>query len=326
MAIGTSAMSDEPSDNRPARFRPHSPLGASLRAIPGLAGTTFPVLGQIAQITALTQSLIPKINVPVVPTFNYVPLIGQAWLAPKINLPAIPALNSALRIGEAWESMMRPFRTFWAEWAEFEKAAEKLESAGWLPHPTLPQELFATVDEMDAGTIGEQVEAYYRDHWDGVEEQFRRNFRNSGLDEEAFAAVDEALIAHRHGLYRACCRTVFPEIERVARIRFYDGKGATITSLREVRESILELPLSDVTDHGYWAMRVLHFIEEHCYAPVKADDDVDARSSLPNRHAIAHGRIPYASARDSINSLVAADFMFRALNAIVSNRAEGEGG
>lgn len=277
---------------------------------------------QAAKITALDHISIPRINAPIISDMRRIAEINTInnILVPTIISPVISALSSALRIGGAWREMMGPLHTFWAEWAEFEKAAEKLEAAGWLPHPTLPQDLLVTVNDMDETEVSLHVEAYYRDHWDEVEEQFRQNFQKSDLDDEAFSAVNEALMAHRHGLYRACCRTIFPEIERVARIRFYDGKGTTITSLREVRASILELPLSDITGHGHWARRVFQFIENQCYANFKVDDELDSLSLLPNRHAIAHGIIPYSSARDSLNSLVSADFMFRALNAIARNK------
>jgi hypothetical protein len=48
----------------------------------------------------------------------------------------------------------------------------------------------------------------------------------------------------------------------------------------------------------------------------------EADFPIPNRHAVTHGRVSYSSPRDSMNSLVIADFMLTLIDAIASRMEE----
>ena len=71
-------------------------------------------------------------------------------------------------------------------------------------------------------------------------------------------------------------------------------------------------------------MSVLNHIQDACYAKVKSDATTND-FPIPNRHAVVHGLVSYTTPRDSMNSLVIADFMFTSINAIAMV-TDGDGG
>lgn len=219
---------------------------------------------------------------------------------------------------QAVSVQLAPIGALSAQLVRYERTADALERAGWLPHDLIPVSLVEARLDDDPTVLSAAVEAHLEQNWPVIEKELERRYAGSGVDVEALNAMGEALRAHRAKLYRAACRTVFPEIERVAREQFYNGSEKGITSLPELREAILEVSVTELRPRGLWGVRVLKAINEACYVHVskyKASTSNEA-ARLPNRHAMAHGYITYASVRDSLNALFIADFLFGALAAL----------
>lgn len=199
---------------------------------------------------------------------------------------------------------------------EQKRCCEVLSDAGWLPHELLP--LKAAVEAFDGGgiqAVSALVERHISESWEGIEASLaERAGKCLAGDGEALSAYREALHAHRVGLYRASCRTVFPEIERVVRegLRVHGPS----TSIKELRERIWGLPCTTFGRYGLIGLWVAEYLDNHCYMNFKTEEDLAKLSSLPNRHAIIHGKSAHSTVRDSINALFVADFVFHAVAAV----------
>lgn len=229
-------------------------------------------------------------------------------------------------ISESVERSLAPLKALSRQVAKYDRIAEALERAGWLPHDLIPIDLVEQHVEAEPATLSTAVEQYFECDWASVERLLRERYASAGIDSETAAAMDEAFRAHSSKLYRASCRTVFPEIERVAREKFYNGREKGITSLPELRKAVLGLPVNELRPRGLWGFRLFEAINEACYAKVTAylASTADAAARVPNRHAVAHGLLPYTAARDSLNTFFIADFLFEAVAALERAASERE--
>jgi hypothetical protein len=195
---------------------------------------------------------------------------------------------------------------------------QRIEKAGWLPHYTLPMDLISD----DEGNVSAVIEHHYRTNWTDIQQQFLKSIDTLNLDNEAKAAFSEALCAHEHGLYRATCRVLFPEIERLARIELLGGSAENIASLKELQDAAGELGLSEMVVPGLAGFALYRRLAEHMYLPVRTAEEIEKfdRDSVPNRHASIHGRVVYKTFQHSINMLVMADFLLNAIATIKKNR------
>jgi hypothetical protein len=192
----------------------------------------------------------------------------------------------------------------------------RVDDAGWLPHYTTPFEDIPA--DADKAAISAFLEAYYRDNWPRIAEQFEEHVDGLPVDEPAKTAFREAIAAHGQGQHRAVTRMLFPEIERVYRAELMEGKLKGLTGLGDLRGAIPELPASlfgPLDDPGVQLVRRLL---DHLYRRVESADEVAAiiDDPVPNRHASIHGIIVYASANSSINMLIMAEFLFIVIGAV----------
>lgn len=195
------------------------------------------------------------------------------------------------------------------KYAKSSRAAQIIESAGWLPHPSLPVEEFA---EQELDTLSATIGSFYHDNWSGVEEQFRRGFAEMSLQTDTVSALEEILQAHKSGLYRMVVRSVFPEIEKEIRLAFYsDQAGLSIASQKEFREALTRLPFGYVLQKQH-DMPLYLKLRDHLYNRVAETNRLAvAGDPVPNRHAAMHGLVPYNSAQNSINALIMTDYILR---------------
>ncbi len=199
------------------------------------------------------------------------------------------------------------------------KAANKFhqhvlfEQSGWLPHYTTPFGLME--DIVDAHSLANLLERYYIDNWSKVKHEFRMHVAEMHVDEEAKDTFYEALEAHEHGLYRTTARTLFPEIERLARgSAQHNGSLPNIASLVEIRRAAGNLGLSELSPPEGGPV-LAHFarMSHHIYEHARTSEAVVILASdpVPNRHATIHGLISYKTMQSSLNSLIMTEFMYR---------------
>lgn len=258
---------------------------------------------------------------------------------PSLEIPTLfpkSMFDDLAKVGAAFRRLSEQMLATWVpavelfrDVGEHIERSKRIEASGWLPHYTTP---FAAIhDAMTAKEISAVIEQHYRENWHDVESAFLERLEASQLDEEAKATFREALVSHRHGLYRSVPRTLFPEIERVACAELYDGsriyrkedarsgksRELSITSLPDFAAAVGELPVGHVltTDYGY-ALYIK--LEKHLYKAVKRPDEIAAAvaDAVPNRHASLHGIVTYSTMQNSLNSLVMTDFILHFIGQI----------
>jgi hypothetical protein len=131
-------------------------------------------------------------------------------------------------------------------------------------------------------------------------------------------------VAHEHGLHRSVCRHLFPEIERVVRTELYENALENIIStrgspnrprfLREIGEVLVlgELPF------GYFGFKLFTRLNEHLYLSIwdEAQRERIKADPVPNRHAAVHGLVIYKSFKNSLNTIIMTDYVFRIIHVL----------
>ena len=191
--------------------------------------------------------------------------------------------------------------------------SELILRAGWLPHRTLPPDLI--VEASDVEDADKRLAGFFRERWPEVEESLRQSVQAAAIDDAATDAFAESLQAHRLGLYRVAPTLLFPHIERVARDALQPGAmGASPTA--RLSDAVGTLGASEFVMPGVSGLRLYSKLADHLYRQVRAPDEVAAAENnpVPNRHAVLHGRVNYASEKSSLNMLIMADFIFDAIS------------
>jgi len=238
-------------------------------------------------------------------------------------LAAVDNITRPLR--EAHRAIIEPFERNRELFAGIQRGLEQLTAfadaidrekrlgeAGWIPHPLLPLDEGTAELLDDPDRLDEVLLTHLRAHWGSVEAQLLDDEVFSILDDGHRETVRQALAAHDAGLYRCVPRTLFGEIEMAAHAAL-DGielPGKITAQLRPVwvlldELSISQLQIGGTTGIGYFLAK------EKVYADTRAGG---ADGRLPNRHDQVHGfSRRHASERDSANTLLLADMMFRLL-------------
>lgn len=262
----------------------------------------------------------PAFALPVLPVFR-LPIFPQFD-----TRRMFPELEAFREFNTRWTNMFagiqeqfRPLAPILERVARQEARCNRLEEAGWLPHPESPWHLLD--DEALCGDkLNQAVEAYYRESWQSVKEGIEEAISSYAIDDEAKATFREAIAAHEAGLYRCVARTLFPEIERVSRAEIHGGAMDKIASQPKLQEAIGNLCPSEIARDGIWSMNLYRKLVGHLYVSMPTPERVEAIAAepVPNRHAAVHGYVAYNSHRHSINSLIIADYLFHAISVIVT--------
>lgn len=189
------------------------------------------------------------------------------------------------------------------------KKGELIEEAGWLPHYTSPFDSITLGD--DPAQVSAVIDQHYRNNWSAVKAHFLAKLANCNVDDEAKETFTEALELHEIGHYRAVVRLLFPEIERVALIEFYDGIPKGIASLKDVREAAENnLGFSSFGSVQY-SFNLYHRVSKHLYENASDVAAVQkyATDPVPNRHASLHGLVIYKKVNNSLNAIIMAEMM-----------------
>ena len=300
-------------------LRPYRAIHAQLAPAFAIRNQLLPVM-EIQQMVApalvLRERLRPIFEMQeqwkrlVIQTPPWVEEVRRATQALASMAPVFEQMRTASHIiGPAFQAIART-----------SAQCQRIEDAGWLPHYTTP---FDKLDEADDEDFDPVLEAHYSDNWLQVRSTFTARVQVYAVDDEAKEAFAEALAAHEAGLYRATTRILFPEIERVARKELH-GQMNGETSQRALRQAAEELGLSDVEPGGMYAFKLFGKLFDHLYAPTKTLEALEAIAldPVPNRHAAMHGFLSYGSAKNSINMLVMADFLFQVICALKEQQRE----
>lgn len=201
--------------------------------------------------------------------------------------------------------------------AELERQDRLLEQAGFLPHHTTPFHLLPD-NSAQTDDLSSLIEGFYRDKWLSIRESIEKRIHSLNLDDEAKHAFDEGLTAHESGLYRATCRHLLTEIERITRVEIHDNSLAHITSQKRLVELAGSLSLVEVEPRGYFGFKLFKRLADHLYTKIQNDDDRKRLNAdhVPNRHAAVHGLIVYRSYKNSLNTIFITDYVFQVIDAL----------
>lgn len=193
-----------------------------------------------------------------------------------------------------------------------------LDGTGWLPHPILAPLNIGLVAHPN---LREVVEKHYRDNWPRLRAEFATDIGAFDVDEQAKDVFADAIELHEAGHYRAVCRLIFPELERLVRQELMNDPFATATSLKELRRRLARLPLaSHLNDPRSRALSLFTALESHFFQKVVTEEALAMfqASGIPNRHACVHGLIDYNSFQNSLNMLILADYCYSAIGRVRS--------
>lgn len=227
------------------------------------------------------------------------------------------------KTGEALVKTIAPiaarFSEFGKQLVALGKLSHALDAAGWLPHVTTPVHLLEG-GVNDPALLSDLIERFYSDNWTAIRAELETRLDSYLIDEEAKAAFREALSAHEAGLYRAVCRHLFPEVERVSRIEIHEGSFERITSQNKLQELAGGFTPGQIEPGGLFALQLFRRLSQHLYADVR-DEQVRQqmeKDAVPNRHAAVHGLVVYKSPKNSLNTIFMTDYLFQIVHLIKS--------
>ncbi|OPH84363.1 hypothetical protein [Nitrobacter vulgaris] len=240
----------------------------------------------------------------------------------RLEHAALPSLEAVQRITEnvkRVEALLpRPSPQQIRLFEQLEKTERRkrvLDRIGLLPHPSTP---FALLDGDDADDVLKiKIEQHYRDNWKEVCHDLESRAQRFDVDDEAKTTLAEALAAHQSGFYRAVCRLLLPEIERVARVELRGDCLGSLKIEKVIGEPGMELTISETNPPGYYALGLYERLTDHIYVKVDELNRLKLKSDpVPNRHAAIHGLIVYNSVWHSLNSIFLTDFAFQVVSGI----------
>jgi hypothetical protein len=230
---------------------------------------------------------------------------------PETDNPLIALAESLREIRDTVAAIAQKLTPILQDFALLGDATRRLDQAGWLPHYTTP---FKLVLQVDRASLDARMSEYYDTNWKQVRDAILARAQGYEVDTEAMATFREALTVHGHGLYRSCCRVLFPEVERVSRIEVHGGREKDrITSQKELIALVDRLPAGVVLTDP-WALELYRKLSNHLYQKVTEENRTQFES-IPNRHAAVHGRIVYSSLKNSMNTIIMVDYIFAVISA-----------
>ncbi len=104
-----------------------------------------------------------------------------------------------------------------------------------------------------------------------------------------------------------------PEIERIIRFNLFDDSGR-IGSKKMIYKLTNEIPLEDFSPREAFGFVLFGRLVGHLYENVEDKERGKfEQDSVPSRHAVMHGLVPYSTHKHSVNMIIMADYIFQIL-------------
>ncbi|WP_332117236.1 hypothetical protein [Azorhizobium caulinodans] len=250
---------------------------------------------------------------------------------PRMPNPAQEILNRFAPIREAAAKFVNALTPVVQQIGLSVRGYQALERIGWLPHATTPLHLLSDpLDDVDDAQLSSAIESYYRENWAEVRERLLADVESLDVNAESKLVFREGIEAHSHQLYRASCRLLLVECERVVRQDLFDGtpgenvrwEGKRSTPTRVLRTLADEQPLPD----GYLSLLLYVKLTEHLYERISSADIMQqfAMDPVPNRNAALHGIISYNTFQNSLNAMFLTDYVFHIVADAKISHEDGE--
>ena len=203
--------------------------------------------------------------------------------------------------------------TEWALW-------KTTEESGWLPYHALPMDRVFGDGKADFEAFGDRLDAYYRAHGMDIVQGVAAAVASFDVDGEAKATLREALSAHEQGLYRASCRVLLPDIERVIREDWLGVKGVRTLNQKALMTVLKHIEIDDLAAESGDLVHLVGI--SSAFAWFKT---LESPGPTPNRHAATHGWAVYSSEQDSLNTIICAEYVYRVATALKKAEAATQG-
>jgi hypothetical protein len=233
-------------------------------------------------------------------------------MAPNEQDPIVGFLDAVQHFARAFALVGNVF-------LELQRQSELIDKAGFVPHPTMPQDLIQQ-SSGDPTRLSELLEHYYEENWPKVRDEMMARVKGYQIDNEANEAFQEALIAHEKHLYRSVVRNLFPEIERITITELYEGTRVKNPEhgLKKFFDRVHNLPVGDVVDlgpSGCFGLMQLNRLKKYFYVEVNERNlkQIEA-DAIPTRHAAIHGTVVYRTAKNSLNTIFITDHIYQVVD------------
>ena len=181
----------------------------------------------------------------------------------------------------------------------------------------------------DHETLDRCLSEFYSVNWPRIDSNLRSEFSTYSLDELSKSAFCAALTLHGEGKYDLAPRILFPEIERVMRIKLFNNSQGTIRSTAMVDKFGNEYSWREVTGRSPIAHHILFGELVHWVFAGQQKRGTVKTHCVPNRHEVIHGLDITLTFKDSVNMLLFSFFIMGVMQSeaqdISPEREDGHG-
>lgn len=212
-------------------------------------------------------------------------------------------------IRSALEPLAVGFNTFGTIWRMYDRAYE----TGWILCPDVSD--FAGYQNIlkksgeDHETLDKCISEFYSVNWPRIGFGLRSEFSTYSLDELSKSAFCDALTLHGEGKYDLVPRILFPEIERVMRIKLFNNSQDRISCTEMIDKFGNAYSWPEVTGRSPIAHHILFGELVHWVFASQQERGAVKKHCVPNRHEVIHGLDIALTFKDSVNMLLFAFFM-----------------
>ena len=182
--------------------------------------------------------------------------------------------------------------------------------SAYLPYRTVPYAEFYLECGGSYDEYFSRIAGYYESHQENILQDIDSQLAILDICEEPKATLQEAIQAHRCGLYRLTCRGLLPDIERVIIENWLGQREIRKLSENLIGKAVENRRFEEITLDNWFDLKLHDRLMNHFYRNGKHLKEI-RKEALPNRHAALHGWIPYSSRENSLNTIIFAEYIFR---------------
>ena len=212
-------------------------------------------------------------------------------------------------IRSALEPLAVGLNSFGTIWRMHDRAHE----TGWILCPDASdfdgyQNILEKSGE-DHETLDWCISEFYSANWPRIGSSLMSEFSTYSLDELSKSAFCDALTFHEEGKYDLVPRILFPEIERVMRIKLFKNSQDRISCTAMIDKFGNEYSWREVTGRNPIAHHILFGEFMHWVFAGQKERGTVKTHCVPNRHEVIHGLDIALTFKDSVNMLLFAFFI-----------------
>lgn len=181
---------------------------------------------------------------------------------------------------------------------------------GWILYPDISEfDECRNILEIAGEDWGRCISKIYSENWSKIGSVLKSEFLAYSLDELSKSTFCVALELHEKGKYDLVPRILFPEIERVMRIRLFNNFHGKISGQDMVKKFGRKYSLREIIGRNPIAYYTLFGELIHWVFAGENKRKTVKQHCVPNRHEVIHGFGDTLTFKDSVNMLLFASFV-----------------